>query len=553
MEVRIVDLNATFADTVIVVCGRVHTLRLKGKLCFIILRDQLTTVQVVAHQPSFENFDVCSSLTRESLVQCCARVILAERPITGTSKQNIELQLLELNIISLAEQTPILLADLEVPYEMDETVQKKIEELKVEEFILVDKPNTGKKLISSSKREVSSIKQQIVDKKKSIDLLQYELQRLEQDFSRATIKFNDTVAEESEKVYPLTSNERNRIKLIKKELQTLNKTRKVGLSLRLDHRVIDLRTQANQAIFRIKAGVCALFRQFLNEKGFIEIQTPKLIGTASESGSSVFKLSYFDKEACLAQSPQLYKQMAVNSDLQRVYEIGPIFRAEDSNTHRHLTEFTGLDLEMVIKHHYNEILDLLTELYEFLFTQLYSRYPEEIHIIHKQYFAEDIQWSPLKRFTWKEIIVLLREAGENIGDLDDISTRQEKLLGQIIKATYGIDCYIVDKFPAKIRPFYTMPDVEDDDYSNAYDVFLRGEEICSGSQRIHDVNLLKLRAEQKNVDLNEITSYIESFKYGSYMHGGAGIGLERFVMLFLGLKNIRLCSLFPRDPGRLEP
>ena len=345
----------------ITVRSRIHNLRLKGQLCFIVLRDRIQTIQAVAHKNSFDNFKICATLTKESIVDCQARIVIPNGLITGVTKQNIELEVLSLTIISLSEQPPILLTDLEkfvdeTEVRQSDELQKKIEDLNTEHFTLVDKPNTGKKLISKAKREVQVLKQSILDKKKQIDELQYAMQLLEKDLIEATSTLTTITTEQNEQSYKLTPQEHTRIKEIKKELQILNKTQtSVGLSLRLDHRVIDLRTQANQAIFTIKAGVCHLFREFLNSKGFIEIQTPKIIGTASESGSSVFTLKYFNQEAYLAQSPQLYKQMAVNADLQKVYEIGPVFRAENSNTHRHLTEFIGLDLEMLITNHYHEL------------------------------------------------------------------------------------------------------------------------------------------------------------------------------------------------------
>ncbi len=329
----------------------------------------------------------------------------------------------------------------------------------------------------------------------------------------------------------------------------------VGQENLLNFRWIDLRTPANQAIFRIQSGVSQLFREFLYSKHFIEIHSPKLIGGASEGGSNVFKLQYFNQPACLAQSPQLYKQMAAAcSGFERVFEIGPVFRAENSNTHRHLCEFTGLDFEMAIYEHYYEALDLMSGLFIHIFDGLNERFRNELQIISQQYPFEPLQYlrSSL-RITFREGIDMLKAAGIDADYNEDLSTPQEKALGALVKEKYGSDFYIMDKYPLSVRPFYTMPCPQDSTVSNSYDLFIRGEEIVSGAQRIHDVNLLIERANAWKIPLNTIKSYIDAFRHGSMPHAGGGIGLERVVMLFLGLGNIRKTSLFPRDPSRIFP
>ncbi|XP_076057135.1 aspartyl-tRNA synthetase isoform X2 [Oratosquilla oratoria] len=272
---------------------------------------------------------------------------------------------------------------------------------------------------------------------------------------------------------------------------------RVSQDTRLDNRVLDLRTPINHAIFKVNAGVIKLFRESLEKRGFNEIVCPKLISGASEGGANVFGLSYFERKAFLAQSPQLYKQMAIASDFGKVFTIGPVFRAENSNTHRHLTEFTGLDLEMAFHHHYHEVIQM--------------------------------------------------------EDDEDLSTPNEKLLGRLVKAKYDTDFYIMDKYPLAVRPFYTMPDAENPKWSNSYDMFMRGEEILSGAQRIHNPEFLTERAKAHGIAVDTIQSYIDAFRYGCPPHAGGGIGLERVSMLYLGLDNIRKTSLFPRDPKRLTP
>jgi aspartyl-tRNA synthetase len=329
----------------------------------------------------------------------------------------------------------------------------------------------------------------------------------------------------------------------------------VSQDTRLDYRWIDLRTPANQAIMRISSGVCQLFREFLSQRDFVEIQTPKILGGASEGGSSVFQLKYFGADACLAQSPQLYKQMtAACSDLERVFEIGPVFRAENSNTHRHLCEFHGLDMEMVINEHYYEVLDVFSDLFIFIFDGMKARYAREMEAVRAQHPFEDLEYCrPSLRITYAEGVAMLQAAGVAINPGDDFSTAQERALGAIIKEKYHTDFFMMDRYPTAIRPFYTMPCPDDPTLSNSYDFFIRGEEIVSGAQRVHEPELLTRQAREKGVPPESIKSYIDSFRHGALPHGGGGVGLERVVMLSLGLANIRKACMFVRDPKRLAP
>lgn len=328
----------------------------------------------------------------------------------------------------------------------------------------------------------------------------------------------------------------------------------IGLDTRLDNRVLELRTTTNQAIFRIQHGVCKLFREFLDARDFVEIHTPKLQGAATESGASVFKVSYFKGEAFLAQSPQLAKQMAIAADFGRVYEIGPVFRAEDSNTPRHMTEFTGLDLEMTFNEHYHECLDLLAGLFTFIFQELPKRYKKEIDVVRKQFPVDDFMVpDKMPRLEFAEAVKILRDAGQIIGDYDDLSTEQERVLGKAVRDKYQSDFFMLDRFPLAIRPFYTMPDPTDENYSLSYDFFFRGQEILSGAQRVHDASLLESRMKQAGIQPKDMKAYVDAFRMGCPPHAGAGIGLERLVMFYLGLGNIRRSSMFPRDPKRLDP
>lgn len=389
-----------------------------------------------------------------------------------------------------------------------------------------------------------------------------------------------------------------------REMQDGIKVR-VAPDTRLNNRVYDLRTVANQGIMRISSGVAAFFREYLSSQGFVEIHSPKLMPQASEGGADVFRVDYFPKynipNAFLAQSPQLHKQMALMTDLPRVFEIGPVFRSEDSFTHRHMTEFVGADMEMHFNEHYSEVLDMLDATFNHIFTSLNEKFKVEIETVRKQYPFEDLKWKyPCLKMTFPEAMKLLREEGPGVAaelldkqrqklevlmtlpggaerkdvqdlkqlivdneehaktlathpDDEDVSTKDEKVLGKVILKKYGEEFYIIDKFPLSVRPFYTMPDPENPTWSNSYDIFLRGEEIMSGAQRIHEPELLYERAAELGVDLGPIQFYVDAFKYGAFPHAGGGVGLERVVMLFLGLDNIRKSSMFPRDPKRLSP
>lgn len=329
---------------------------------------------------------------------------------------------------------------------------------------------------------------------------------------------------------------------------------------RLSNRIIDLRTNTSQSIFRIQSGIGNLFRSTLDDQGFVEIHTPKLQGAATESGASVFKVNYFGRNAFLAQSPQLAKQMAIAADFERVYEIGAVFRAENSNTHRHLTEFTGLDMEMAIEEDYHEMMDVIDHTLKEIFKGIYTKYRKEVEIIKEQFPSDDLVWlekTPVIPF--KDAIQMLtdsgwlNEEGQEVSPLEDVGTRDEIRIGELIKEKYGTDYYILDKFPRSARPFYTMPDAEDPRYTNAFDVFVRGQEIISGAQRIHDSQMLEDNMRLVGIDPEDMSEYMEGFRWGAPPHAGCGVGLERILFLLLKLGNIRLGSMFHRDPKSFPP
>lgn len=325
--------------------------------------------------------------------------------------------------------------------------------------------------------------------------------------------------------------------------------------VRLANRILDLRTPTSQAIFRVQSGVCHFFRDYLNLHQFLEIHTPKLQGGATEGGSEVFKLNYFGRPAFLAQSPQLAKQMAIAADFQRVYEVGPVFRAENSNTPRHLTEYTGLDIEMVIDKHYHEAMYTIDAALKHIFKGVYERYRPEVETLKHHFPHEDLVWhEQTVVITFAEGAKMLKESGwvnddgKPQSELEDLPTRAERELGRLVKEKYKTDYYILDKFPASARPFYTMPDSDDSNLTNSFDFMVRGQEILSGGQRIHDYKMLKENIERIGMDPETLKEYMDGFAYVAPPHAGAGIGLERLVSLILELGNLRYASLFHRDP-----
>jgi len=338
----------------------------------------------------------------------------------------------------------------------------------------------------------------------------------------------------------------------------------VSLATRLDNRPIDLQTKCNQAILSISHGVEILFQEYLSRHGFRSVHTPKLLGAATEGGASVFEIpNYFGKQCFLAQSPQFHKQMLICADAERVFEIGPVFRAEHSNSHRHLTEFTGLDFEMVFDHHYHEVLKLAEDLIINMVKGLLEQYKSEIAIVHEFFpkagdFRIPADGKAL-RLKYLEGVQILKDAGVDTSEQEsfktDLTTAQEKRLGELIREKYNTDFYVLDEFPMSVRPFYTKACPHDKNLSNSYDFFMRGEEIMSGAQRINDAEELVAAMKAKGTDptAEGFQDYINAFKQGCRPHAGGGLGLNRIVQFFLGLPNIRQATAFPRDPQRLRP
>jgi aspartyl-tRNA synthetase len=323
-----------------------------------------------------------------------------------------------------------------------------------------------------------------------------------------------------------------------------------GLDARLNHRYLDLRTMRSQVIFRLQHEILKNIHDDLDYSGFIQIFTPKIMEGVAESGSEVFKLDYFGKPASLAQSPQLFKQMAINSGMCQVYEIGPVFRAEKSNGTRHLTQYTSVDIELEFSEHYHQVINTL---YELLLDACTIDHKLEAMWIQIEPNYEKLIIPELPIIIPYAICVkMLQESTFGCQRPEDINHQDEFNLGLLIKETYNSDIFIIDEYPKEIRPFYTY--VNEDGTTRSYDFILRGCEILSGAQRINDYDTLVESAKNYMDDsIDGIKDYLESFKYGSPPHGGGAFGLERLIAKILDIENIRETSMFPRDPGRLNP
>ncbi|ADM11679.1 aspartyl-tRNA synthetase [Encephalitozoon intestinalis ATCC 50506] len=327
----------------------------------------------------------------------------------------------------------------------------------------------------------------------------------------------------------------------------------VAYHIRLDNRSLDLRAPQTRATFRVIDGVMFFFRDYLRRNGFVEIKTPKLIGSSSEGGANLFSVDYFKKKAFMAQSPQLYKQMAVAGGLKRVYEIGHVYRAEESNINRYLSEFVGLDMEMEISTDYNDVIKFIHSMFVSIFDNLKKEYSEELDTIRSFHRFEDVKYNrePVV-LTHRECVDLLLGEGVEMGYGDDFNSENEKRLGSIVKRIHDVDIFVIKDYPISARPFYTYRN-EEKGITRSYDFILRGEEILSGAQRVNVYEDLVRYVSEHGISPSSLGGYLESFKYGVPPHGGCGIGLERVMKAYFGMGDIRCFSLFPRDPSRLYP
>ncbi len=319
---------------------------------------------------------------------------------------------------------------------------------------------------------------------------------------------------------------------------------------RLDYRWLDLRNEYNFNIFKIQSDLVKYMREYLYNNDFTEIHTPKLIGAASESGSEVFEVKYFDRKAYLAQSPQFYKQMAMASGYDRVFEVAPVFRAENSNTNRHTTEFTGFDLEFAYIDSYRDVMDLEEELLTYALTKLNEKYGEKV----KEIYGKEIVVPKVKfpRIKLSDLYLELEKRYDykiDDSEKNDLTTEAERLSYKYAMEEFGSEFIFVTDFPKDKRAFYHM---RKNDVPEGYDLIYRGVEITTGAQREHRYDVLKKQAEEKGLD-KDIEFYLEFFKYGCPPHGGFGLGIDRLTMLVLGIPSIKESMMIFRGPNRLTP
>ena len=321
------------------------------------------------------------------------------------------------------------------------------------------------------------------------------------------------------------------------------------LSTKLDYRPVTLRNPKERAIFKLQEGIQRGFREFLTGQGFTEIHSPKINFAGAEGGTNVFKLDYFGKQVYLAQSPQLYKQAMV-AVYEKVFEIAPVFRAEHHDTSRHLNEYISMDLEMGMIDGFEDIMNMETGVLKYIMNLLKTEYKNEVELLHID--VPEITEIPVIKFMdAKEVI--MKTFKYKPTDMKDFDPEEEQLLGKYAKKQFNSDFIFVTHYPSKKRPFYTMDDPADPEYTLSFDLLFRGLEITSGGQRVHDYNEQVAKMEKLGMNPEEFATYLMLHKYGAPPHGGLGLGLERLTMHLLGAKNVREATMFPRDINRVSP
>ena len=312
---------------------------------------------------------------------------------------------------------------------------------------------------------------------------------------------------------------------------------------RLNARALDMRNQKTASIFKLRHHVLASIRKILTEKKFIEINTPKLIGSASEGGANLFSLEYFGKQAYLAQSPQLYKEQ-MTMGLERVYEIASFYRAEKSHTGRHLSEFTSVDIEAAFMD-YTDVMEVL----ESLVVEVYKYVEEKCKKEQKAIGIEiKVPSSPFERITYSQVLEELKSAGEDLKFGDDLLDSHLRIIG---KNHPGF--FFLIEWPMKLKPFYIREKDDDPKISRSFDLQFGYLELASGGTRLHDPKKIRTRLEEQGLDPSKFSNHLQAFDWGMPPHAGWGLGLERLMTILIGIDNVREVVLYPRDPDRLTP
>lgn len=331
----------------------------------------------------------------------------------------------------------------------------------------------------------------------------------------------------------------------------LNKRQiKAGLPTQLDHAVVVNRHPQRQAVFRLAAGAMAGFRQTLTAHHFTEVQSPKVVASATESGANVFQLNYFGRPAFLAQSPQFYKQIMVGV-FERVFEVGPVFRAEPHDTTRHINEYVSLDVEFGFIENHFTVMQMVRTVMAGIMEELETRYQPELALLKAQ-MPTVLPEIPHIHFAEAKSL-LSRLHGRYQTTEGDLSPQEEKWLGEWALREHNSDFLFVTGYPMGKRPFYTHPEPDNPEYSNSFDLLFRGTELITGGQRLHLYSDYLAALDKANLATKPFETYLEAFRFGMPPHGGFAIGLERLLMQLLGLPNVRLATLFPRDQKRLLP
>ena len=316
----------------------------------------------------------------------------------------------------------------------------------------------------------------------------------------------------------------------------------------LNNRVLSLRHEKINSIFKIQNLIVEGFKEFLRKEDFTEIFTPKLVAQGAEGGSDVFEVKYFENKAYLAQSPQFYKQMMVGAGFERVFEIGHVYRAEQHDTNRHLNEYISMDLEMGFIENEEELMDLEENLLKYILNKVAKEGEKYLKLINANIPNINVK-IPIMKLS--EAINILEKNYNKKGLGGDLDPEGEKLICKYAKENLGCEFIFLTHYPRKKRPMYTMPCGEHETHS--FDLLFRGIEITTGGQRIHDYDMLIKNMEYKNLNPNNYESYTETFKYGMPAHGGLAIGLERITAKLLDLENVREATLITRDRHRLLP
>lgn len=322
----------------------------------------------------------------------------------------------------------------------------------------------------------------------------------------------------------------------------------VEMDTRLNHRFLDLRKPEIKAIFELKSIMVQLIEECVRDNDFIQVYTPKINAAGAEGGAELFQIKYFDRNAFLAQSPQLYKQILMSSGLDRVFELGQAFRAEQSNTNRHVTEFISFDGEMAWIENEEQVMAMLETVVDYVLNGLKERGQKQLAILGKEI---KVPSRPYPILTYSECLKMVQDHGLPLKEGDDLGTEGEKIVGEVM-AERGSELYFIAEYPEEAKPFYIM-EKDGTPYSFSFDLDYKGTEITSGGQREHRYDKLVERMEKKGLDPKDFEFYLESFRYGMPPHGGWGMGIERLLVKMLDLGNIREAILFPRDPVRLTP